>query len=168
MMLQRRAFSQVEVIMSTLLVGVVFVTALSSVAQSRRSQVVESDSARATAIAQDLMGEITRLSFRDPADDATSLGTNSSESTRINYDDVDDYHGLSESPPKYRNGTNIPGTTGWTQTVSVTHMNSSSLTSTSSNETGAKRIVVTISRGTSILAKVVSYRFRDWPLPPNL
>jgi MSHA pilin protein MshD len=166
MIRQRPGFSQVEVIISTLLVGVVFVTALSSVAQSRRSQIVESDSARAVAIAQDLMGEITRFQYEAP--NTLSIGPSMDETSRAMYNDVDDYHGLSESPPKYRNGTNIPGTTGWTQAVTVNYMNTSSLTSTSSSNTGCKRIIITISKGTTTLARIVSYRFRDWPLPPNL
>jgi len=39
--------------------------------------------------------------------------------SRATYDDIDDYHGLSQSPPQDSSGTDMPGYIGYTVNVSV-------------------------------------------------
>jgi len=39
--------------------------------------------------------------------------------TRPTYDDIDDYHGLNQSPPQESSGANMPGYVGFTATVTV-------------------------------------------------
>jgi len=39
--------------------------------------------------------------------------------SRATYDDIDDYHGLNQSPPQDSSGTDMPGYTGYTVNVSV-------------------------------------------------
>lgn len=39
--------------------------------------------------------------------------------SRATYDDIDDYHGLSQSPPQDSSGTDMPGYAGYTVNVSV-------------------------------------------------
>lgn len=49
---------------------------------------------------------------------ASGIGTE--EASRPDFDDVDDYHGLNQSPPQDASGTNLPEFDGFTVTVAVT------------------------------------------------
>lgn len=48
---------------------------------------------------------------------ATAIGTDGD--TRATYDDIDDYHGLNQSPPQNSAGVDMPGYVGFTVNVSV-------------------------------------------------
>ena len=49
---------------------------------------------------------------------AAGIGPDAGE-TRATYDDIDDYNGLSQSPPQDSSGTNMPGYSGYTAVVTV-------------------------------------------------
>jgi hypothetical protein len=67
------------------------------------------------------MSEIVSQDYSDP----TVSGLWGPELTegltgRTAFDDVDDYSGFSESPPKDRSGVAMAGWTGWRRSVAVT------------------------------------------------
>lgn len=68
---------------------------------------------QAVAIAEGYLEEILARPVADPD------GTNAGE-TRATYDNVGDYDGLGESPPRDQNGNALPGLTGYTVNVTVT------------------------------------------------
>lgn len=108
--------SIVEVVLAMLIVSIVVAGALNAIGETVKQQRVHVEHARAMALAQDLLNEITICAYED-----TSLPTFGPEAgeTRATYDDVDDFNGLKESPPLV--GLGLPATTwdGWTRAVSV-------------------------------------------------
>ena len=119
---QRRGLTLAEVIISTFLVGILLTAALSSVGGALRSTTSASTIADASSLASMLLEEIVILPYEDP-NQTPSFGFESGESfssgTRVQADDLDDFNGFSQSPPKLRNGVLIPGFTGWTWSVTV-------------------------------------------------
>ena len=77
---------------------------------------------------------------------------------RTAFDDVDDYHGLSESPPKKRDGTSLTAYSGWTRSVNVGWVTGADLNLSSASDTSIKRITVTITRNKKKLAELVAVR----------
>lgn len=123
--------------MSIVIVGLLLATSLEVVGASKIGQFRLTERARGNELAKALMAEITTLAYADP-------NTEGGE-TRATYDDVDDYNGLSESPPTFKDGTAMtvpqPGT--WQRTVTVTWVDPLTL-ATSATESGVKKIVVTV------------------------
>jgi len=154
-----RAFALVEAIIAVVIVSVMMVAALRTVGASRLGQAWSANQLRALRLAQDLMAEIADKAYSDP-DETPLFGPEASELLpgRIAYDDIDDYNGLSESPPQDRTGTAIPGLSGWQRSVSVAWVTAGNAATTSLTDTGIKRITVTVSKGNVPLARLVRLR----------
>jgi hypothetical protein len=88
------------------------------------------------------------------------LGRDSGElaTTRVDYDDVDDYHGWSATPPTAKDGTTLRNSAGWTQGVVVRWVDPSQPEQVVGAESGAKRIIVTISYNGVPQASLVAVR----------
>jgi type II secretory pathway pseudopilin PulG len=154
-----RAFSMVEAVVSLLVVSTMLVAALSTVSASRIGQYKTSLASRGQLLAENLLAEIIAQRYKDP-DGQPVFGPESGESTttRINFDDVDDYHGWSSSPPTYKDGSQIPGFSGWRQNVAVEWVNATEPTQVWPSETGAKRITVTVFYNDMQVASLVAIR----------
>ena len=109
----RRAFSLIEVVVATMIMGILLVAAMRTVGNSIRAGTSTADQCKACWLAQELMSEILTARYADPGE-APVLGPEASETdgTRIGFDDVDDYHGWIASPPQDRDGTPIPDRAG--------------------------------------------------------
>ncbi len=155
----RRGLSQAEVVVSTIIVGVLMVAAFSTIAASRRSQVSESNEVRGMAIAEALMAEITQLPMREPSCDC-GYGPEAGEtgSNRGNYDDVDDYKGLIDRPPKSRSGIAFGGYTDLSRSVAIDMVTTADWNATSATYVGVYRITVKVLRGTFEVCRIVGYR----------
>lgn len=131
--------------MSIVIVGVMVVAALTTLGGSSQSQRVRASRLLGPALAQQLMSEILQTRYQEP-DEAPVLGRESGESagSRAAYDDVDDYDGWAESPLKTKDGSAVANTSGWTREVTVAYANPQNPKNTKPNETGLKRIVVTV------------------------
>jgi len=143
--LDRKAFTLVETIMSSLIVGAMLVAALSTVGASRLSQQRTSQYSCGQLLAESLMAEILRQDYLDP-DDTPVFGCESGESTstRIDFDDVDDYDGWLSAPPEQKDGTQIPNLTGWQRSVVVQWVNPNDPREVKFSESNAKRVIVTV------------------------
>lgn len=187
---QRRGYTLIEVAISTIIVSVTLVAALQAVAASRVNQRNTGDRARAVQLAQTLLAEITRQSYIEPTDTPV-FGRESGElnTSRAAYDDVDDYHNWSATPPQYKDGTTVPDGSGWTQEVSVQYLWSTdfvppppgsvpvgtldstldalgvTLLAQGGVDTGIKQITVTIRRGGDVIARLRGIRSVDLPGP---
>jgi len=135
------------------------VTSLSTIAASRRSQVAESNEVRGLAIAEALVSEISQLPMRDPSCDC-GFGPGSHElgASRIDFDDIDDYRGLVETPPKSRTGTSLDGYAGFTRTVAVDMVASANWNTIATSYAGIYRITVIVRVGTKEVCRLVAYR----------
>ncbi len=159
-----RGFSLVEVVIAVVIVAVMLTAALTTVAASSKTQYLVGSRNQGNLLAQDLMAEILSQSYEE-LDDLPLFGRESGEgaSSRRNWDDVDDYHGWSSSPPQDKDGTAIPDLTGWTRRVSVEWVNPAMLTQVAGGSTGVKRITVSVMRGNVPMASLVAIRTEAWP-----
>lgn len=163
MKLQRRTsrtgLSLVEVAISTLLTGLVLVSSLKSMNAILRGHIDVGDTARGEHLAHQLLAEIMQQNYREPTE-LPLFGREVSEllSSRANWDDVDDYHLWSASPPKDRNGNVLPNLTGWEREVSVQYVNPSNPSATSLTDQGVKRITVTVKKNGQVVARGCSLR----------
>ncbi len=156
---KRHGLSQVEVVVSSIIVGVLMVASFSTIAASRRSQISESNEVRGMAIAEALMAEITQLPMRElPCDCGYGPEAGETGSNRINFDDVDDYQNLIDSPPKSRSGTACAGYTDLSRRVSIDLVTTTNWNTTSGTYVGVYRITVKVLRGTLEVCRIVGYR----------
>jgi type II secretory pathway pseudopilin PulG len=155
----RAALSLIEVVASTMIVGLMAVAALNSLGAATRSSESIGNRAVAMGLADELMCEILQAEYSDPSGSA-SLGPDSGElnGPRSVFDDVDDYDGWSESPPQYRDGTVIPDRADWRHRVEVDHVLSSDSTQTVGTDQGVKRIHVIIEYRDEILVEQIAVR----------
>ena len=92
-----------------------------------------------------LMEEIVSKAFEDPDEASGSFGTE--EGSRSAYDDIDDYDGLSNSPPKRLDGTDLDDYGGLTRSVTVDNVTAADpdpITPEVDGSTEFKRIKVTV------------------------
>jgi len=158
------AFTLVEVMISVIIVGVMFAAALNTVGSARVGEYKIGARNRGLLLAQDLLAEILQQAYDDP-DDPVVFGTESGEGTsnRTDFDDVDDYHGWSKSPPQGRGGTVIPNLDGWERSVAVVWVNPADLSQTVGSNQGAKRMTVTVTHNGLPVASMFAFRTSAWP-----
>jgi hypothetical protein len=142
---RRRALSLMEVVISTLIVGVMTVAALNGLGSATRSGELAGNRGIAHGLADDLVSEILSKAYSDPAGTA-GFGLEGGEAApRTNFDDVDDYHNWNSKPPKAADGTTIPNRADYRQRVTVEKVVPSNPSQVVGGaDQGAKRICVTI------------------------
>lgn len=155
----RAAFTLVEAVLSVLIVGIMLVAALSTVGASRLSQFKTSQATRGQLLAESLMAEILQQDYLDPSDTPV-FGCEAGESTttRADFDDVDDYHGWSSSPPVQKDGTQITGLAGWQRSVTVEWVSPDNVREVQASESGAKRVTVAVSCDNKQLSLLTAIR----------
>ncbi|MCI0334340.1 MAG: type II secretion system GspH family protein [Planctomycetes bacterium] len=155
----RHALSLIEVVASTMIVGMMAVAALNSLGAATRSSESIGNRAVALGLADELMAEIMQAAYEDPAQSPT-YGRESGEaaSPRSGFDDVDDYEGWNQSPPQYREGTTMPDRALWRHRVRVYRVAPSNPTLVSASDQGAKRIQVVIEYDNEVLAEQIAIR----------
>lgn len=120
----QNGFSMLEVIISSMLIGVVLVAALDSVGSAVLATQLRSEQMDATVLCNGLLAEAMAMPYEDTDSTApVDFGAESDEpavaGARTSFDDLDDYDGWTSSPPVNRDGTAVDGATGWTRTVAV-------------------------------------------------
>jgi type II secretory pathway pseudopilin PulG len=136
----------IEVVLTLPIVGVMLVAALSTVGMARLTDRTIEDGRRGMTLAEDLMSEVLRHAYADPEDGAAGFGPEPDESARKDWDDVDDYHGWSASPPEHSDGTRMDELKGWRRSVQVVWVDPSLTSAVVGADGGAKRVTVAISR----------------------
>ncbi|MBM3965704.1 MAG: hypothetical protein FJ308_11665 [Planctomycetes bacterium] len=160
-----RGFSQIEVAASTALMSVLMIATMASIAASRRRATAEMNRLQGQLLATELLTEIMSLPACDPqSGPPATLGRESGEtngSIRTNWDDVDDYHNVTESPPKSRSGTDIPGFPGWTRSTVIERLRSADWTQTNASYASVYRITVSLSRNNQTITTVTAFKNGD-------
>ena len=140
------------------------VSCFSTIAASRRSQMSESNEVRGLAIAGALMAEITQLPMREPTCDCGfGIEVGESGTTRVNFDDVDDYKSFIDSPPKSRSGTVCAGYSDLSRSVSIDMVTTADWNATTATYAGVYRITVKVLRGALEVCRIVGYRTSGSP-----
>jgi MSHA pilin protein MshD len=145
-----------------LLIGVTLAASMAVVSSSVKSQYKAAERATGQWLADGMMADISQLPYQDPTLTTTACGieTGESSTSKANYDDVDDFNGWTESPPQDKTGTALSSYTGWRRSVAVVWVSPTALTATtaSSTETGCKRITITVSHNSVVVATRVGIR----------
>jgi hypothetical protein len=155
-MRDRRGITLVECAVSVMVISGLLVAGLSAARTQVDMQASASDEARASLLAADMMTEIQAHHTGDPNNGLIGglisglLGTDVGENPtdRRTFDDVDDYDGWTETPPREMDGTVIPGYSGWTRSVQVKPVLLSNPATTSASRTGLVRITVIVTTRT--------------------
>lgn len=150
--------SLIESVLAVVVVSVLVVASLNAAGAAARTRLKRSENSAAMALARELMGEIMHKAFFDPKyPGSTGLGPGTDE-TRATYDDVNDYHNLTESPPVDPWGNPIPGYSGWSRTVQISWVDPASLAEVQDVNTGLKRITVTVASPGGQITRLVGLR----------
>lgn len=160
---RRAGFNYIEVGVSVVILGTAIAAALNLYGSYVRASVQGTQSRAALDLAQDLMTEILSQSFEEPGTTTGSFGKEAGESTRANFDDVDDYAGWSETPPAARDATPLTGTdySKITRSVRVWNVDLSDMSTVVSNGSSpAKAIEVKVTIGGKVRASLFSHRTR--------
>ena len=117
----RHGLSMIEVTVSSLLVGGLVVGSLNMLGASVRTHTAINEISVEPILAEQLLAEIMAMPYEDPESGGSSLGFDSGESggSRQTFDDVDDYKNWTANPVQAKDGTPLPGLTGWTRAVNV-------------------------------------------------
>jgi hypothetical protein len=157
----RAGLTMIEVVASTMIVGLMSVVALNGLGAATKSGESIGNRAIAIGLADDLMAEIVPLPYSDP-NDAPTFGPEGAESSgpRSAFDDVDDFNGWNESPPQDRDGVTIPNRADFRHRVEVTRVLAANPTQTTSGSTdeGVKRIHVIVEYRGIVLADQFAVR----------
>ncbi|QDU40151.1 hypothetical protein Mal4_45060 [Maioricimonas rarisocia] len=165
----RSGLSLIEVVVSTMLVALVLIGALRCFGAVLRSRTNTADTMRARLLGRQLLTEILNGEYVDPG--AVPLfGPEAGEplvtaGPRSGWNDVDDYHLWSGSPPQDRNGVPLPNLAGWQRDVAVEWVDPASPENVSLTDQGVKRITVVVSRSGTTLATAVGLRSDALDLP---
>jgi prepilin-type N-terminal cleavage/methylation domain-containing protein len=156
---RRGAFSLIEVLVATGIMGVLLVAAMQTVGHSVRAEQSNAETCHGLWLAEQLMAEVLAARYGEP-DDAATFGLDASEitGTRSAFDDVDDYNNWTASPPQDRDGTEIPDRSRWQRTVVVEYVSPDDLSTTLLSDHGIKRITVTVRRSGTTVANATAYR----------
>lgn len=143
----RRGGLLVEVMISVLLVGLVIAPAVGVFTTVAANYNRQAEMNQAHLLSRSLLTEIVQADFEDSDDSIRVFGLESDESTanRADFDDIDDYSGLSESTILSKDGKAIPDAEGFTRSTEVRYVRiQSSQVSNELSPTRLKRIGVTV------------------------
>ncbi len=174
---RRPGLSLVEVVISTLIVGLMIVPALQSTSSALRASREISRHGQGVGLAESLMAEILQTEYQEP-DDTPEFGIEGSEDPansgpRTLWDDVDDYFLWDASPPRAKDGTPLPNLDGWRRTVRVVNVDPDNLSAVlaDNDDQGVKRITVTVEHNGQEVAQLVAIQTTAWidmiPEPDN-
>jgi len=139
----RRGMTLIEAAVSIVIVAMMLVAAVSSLGSFARARRSQFERCAGGALARGLMSEILQARYLEP-DVEVWFGRDAGEAAdvRTAWDDVDDYNGLSECPPKTKDGAAITAAAGWTRKVAVEYVQADNPNQVSSTDTGLVRITV--------------------------
>jgi hypothetical protein len=149
---RRHGLTQLEVVIASLLVGLVLVAAMRALPGVLQTRTTAAQLRDGNHLAEQLLTEIIQSPYEDPEEPGSPLGLDTAEgsSNRADWDDVDDYHTYSQSPPQDKAGNDITEYTGWTREVTVEYLDPADPQTTIVTDQGLKRILV---RATSPVGK---------------
>jgi hypothetical protein len=145
---RRPALSLVEVVISIVLVSGVLVAALNTAGGVALARAQAADRSIGYMLGSALMSEILQGNYREP--DGTPLfglevnDLDVTNGTRVNWDDIDDYHNLNETTIERKGGKDYADRVNWARTVRVEYVRRSDVAQTTASDEGLKRITVTV------------------------
>jgi len=154
----RSGFSLVEVVIAIAIIGVMLVGALSAVSASRASQFQTGRLRKAHLLAQAMMAEIVQQDYEEAGGGVFGPEPGEASGTRVNFDDVDDYAGWSESPPSEKGGAAMTEFATYRRRVTIEYLNPMNLQIPSATDFGIKRITVSVDVNDNEMVSLVAVR----------
>jgi type II secretory pathway pseudopilin PulG len=114
-----KAFTYVEVMLATIVVGVAVPALLLLVGSTTKLNASSQQYTTALMLANQMHEMMSSLPFNDPLSGTHTGGPNAGEGLVGQYDDVQDFDGLSVSPPIDANRQGMDGMDNWRQSVAV-------------------------------------------------
>jgi len=151
-----RAFTLVESVISLVIVGVMLVAALNTVGASRLNQYKTSTRAQGRLLAESLLAEIFTQRYA-----LFGVEVGEDAGTRDAFDDVDDYHTWTSSPPTEKTGAEMASWGRWQRSVTVEWVDPANPALVQGTESLAKRVTVKVSCGNMPVATLVAIK-TDW------
>lgn len=160
--LSNRGLTLLEVIVATLITGLMLVVSLDSIGAVFQSNLANAGRLTGPGLAHELMAEIMSMPYNDATDSNLTLGTETGESTanRNDFDDVDDYTGLDSLGIRTKSGTLVTDYTNWRQQASVEWVEILTGLTSILGDTGLKRVTVTITSPSGEVTQLVAYRYK--------
>ena len=158
------AFTFVEVMMAAVIMSVLLVAALKLFGNLGRSRgdVLMKDKANTLVI--ELIQEILQKSYSDPVDSAEfGPGADEIGGGRPDFDDMDDYHDLIESPPQDAMGNTISGYSNMSRQVAVRHVDATDFSLSAASDQGYKEVTITVKAGGEMILQK-QYVIADAPM----
>lgn len=158
-MIKRDAFGLIEVVISLSIMTILLTVSMRTLSVAKRREGSTVAAAVGRQLADDMLQEILGQSYQDP-DGSPNFGTEDLESTaaRQTLDDVDDYHGLVDSPPTDRDGLSLSRYAGMQRNVAVQWVQATSPHSVTASESGIKRITVIVTDRDGKTLQLSGYR----------
>lgn len=144
---RKRGFTYVEATFSVIVLGLATVGSLELYGGYLRGARIQEEQTLAQELAADLMAEALNRGFEEPDSAPGSFGVEAGEADRRTFDDVDDYDGWVETPPKNRNGSTINASAyaAYSRTVEVFNVDEADfVTRAADGATAAKAVRVTV------------------------
>ncbi len=157
----RRGVTLVEVAVSTVLVGVVLVASLKTVGSALQTARSGQESANAQVLAELLLAEIMTRPYEEREGSSVfgiEADETSSPTNREAFDDLDDYHGWSRSPPQAENGANLPGFEGWSRSVEVRRIAETTPLTALAGDIGLRQVIVTVTDPQGAITSLAALR----------
>ncbi len=139
----RAGFTLVESVISVLIVGLVMVAALDTLGAVARARSSQRTPNQYDALGRQLLGEILQAPYED-ADQPGGWGIEAGEddTTRADFDDLDDYDGWSTNQLQDKDGTQLAGCDGLQRSVDVYRVHPQSPYSIMASDTGLRLVRV--------------------------
>ena len=154
--------SMIEVVIATFLTGVVIVGALNVMGGAIKTRTASVAYVNGPMLANELLAEVSGKPYEDPEVPGGSIGLESGEaSTRITFDDLDDYNGWAESPPQDIAGAAMTDYGGWTRVVAVVRARRDTGGTWPLNDTGLKKVKVSVTAPDGNLTERFGYRWKE-------
>ncbi len=156
-----RGFTLVDLILVIIIVAIAIPPMLTLFIQAVSGSTFGVTVSRANALASTLREEIQSKKWDESAPPPSLiLGPETGES-RATYDDVDDFDGLDESPPRDSQGAILAGFTGFRQQVSVCYVADTDFDTCIGGPTMYKQVTVTVTgpegRTTQLATVIASF-----------
>lgn len=147
-----KGFTLVEVLVATMVFVVALIPLFGVFSEGLKGTGLSQEITVAYNLAQDLMEEIKTMQFDEDLQDLTApnrLGPEAQEARDATnpdnmFDDVDDYHNYTDSPPLEINGTPMNGFYGYSRLVTVQYVDPDNFDLILSSKSYFKRIEVRV------------------------
>ena len=161
-----RGSSLVEVVVSTLLVGIVLCGALTTLGATHRMRHAAADRRLGEELALATLATVMALPYEDPDEPTVGLGYESGEAadSPLTWDDLDDYANWTETTITDATGAADADFAGWSRSVAVRWADRISGNQWLLYDTGLKRVIVTVTAPDGTATEVRGYRARSGAL----